>query len=308
MDRHGFVDFHKHIAFQPEGEYLELPCGKCAACKAKNVRSWAIRAHHEAVTTTRKVRTGSGTAEIPHGCFLTLTYAPEHLPPDNSLNHAHFQNFMKALRRNNTKKIRYLMCGEYGSEEHTNRPHYHALLFGKDFHRDRKVHRKTEDTTEWISEELTDTWGKGHCTLSPLNFATASYVAGYTFKKLNANHEEHARAIYGAGIFPIAYELQTRKPEYIAMSRRKGLGTDWFEKYWPEVYPRDSVIINGKEFPPPTFYDKLLAASQPCLYDQVIAQRREYLESLGPTGRQQLRSRRLNFEAKFATKNKRDKI
>jgi hypothetical protein len=46
-----------------------------------------------------------------------LTYDPEHLPEDGSLNVVHFQKFMKRLRdRIKPLKIRFFHCGEYGDK------------------------------------------------------------------------------------------------------------------------------------------------------------------------------------------------
>lgn len=48
-----------------------------------------------------------------------------------------------------------------------------------------------------------------------------------------------------------------RLPEYTTMSRRKGIGKDWFDKYLVDVYPRDRIFIReSKRFVrPPKYYD-----------------------------------------------------
>jgi hypothetical protein len=44
--------------------------------------------------------------------FITLTYDPDHLPKDGSLNVVHFQKFMKRLRKKiSPLKIRFFHCG-----------------------------------------------------------------------------------------------------------------------------------------------------------------------------------------------------
>ena len=77
-------------------------------------------------------------------CFVTLTYAPEHVPQlvdtssgevSLSLNKKHLQDWFKRIRRNfQLKKIKaefkYFACGEYGPR--TLRPHYHIFFFGLD--------------------------------------------------------------------------------------------------------------------------------------------------------------------------------
>ena len=42
------------------------------------------------------------------------------------------------------------------------------------------------------------------------------------------------------------------------MSRKPGIGYDWFQKYKTDVYPNDYVIVKGKEIKPPRYYDSLL--------------------------------------------------
>lgn len=236
---------------------------------------------------------------IPCGSFITLTYNDEHLPLDGSLNVKHWQTFAKRLRHR-LGPFRFLHCGEYGPA--TNRPHYHACLFGIDFHDDRKVFKTDGNKTLWTSELLEKTWGKGFCTVGPLNYQTASYVAGYVLKKLNKTQWDYHEGLTICSHEPIAL---AKRPEYVTMSRNDGLGSTWFEKYWPEVYPLDQLHINGKTFRPPKYYDTLLERIQPCLYDQVMASRAEHLELLGPTSDLELRARKLNWEARFKTKTER---
>lgn len=39
------------------------------------------------------------------------------------------------------------------------------------------------------------------------------------------------------------------------MSRRPGIGSEWFRKYGGTAYVWDSVVMNGHEMRPPRFYD-----------------------------------------------------
>ncbi len=50
-------------------------------------------------------------------------------------------------------------------------------------------------------------------------------------------------------------EVFRLKPEYTTMSRRPGIGSNWFKKYHTDVFPSDTVISNGKHSRPPKFYD-----------------------------------------------------
>lgn len=172
-------------------------------------------------------------------CFLTLTYDDDHLPDGQTLVLKDWQLFAKRLRKK-IGKFRFMHCGEYGEEK--NRPHYHALLFGQDFSEDRVFWKTTKNGHRtYISETLTNTWGKGHCLIGDLSFESAAYVARYNMKKIN-----------GASAGP---HYNGRKPEYMTMSRRPGLGQGWIEKWKHDVFPSDEVIVNGRRTRPPKYYD-----------------------------------------------------
>ena len=141
--------FYKGLK-QASDSVLSLPCGKCMGCRLERSRQWAMRCMHEAQMHE-------------DNCFITLTYRPDDLPKDGSLNKKHFQDFMKRFRhRYSDTKIRYYMCGEYG--EDFGRPHYHACIFGFDF--PDKVHWKTFNGCKlFTSEILEDLWSFGFCTV-----------------------------------------------------------------------------------------------------------------------------------------------
>jgi len=89
-----YRSFDGQIRFDEKrnGEPLELPCGQCIGCRLERSREWAIRMVHEA-------------SMHEDNCFITLTYAPEYLPPDGSLVKSDFQKFMKRLRKQVKKKF-----------------------------------------------------------------------------------------------------------------------------------------------------------------------------------------------------------
>lgn len=215
---------------------MTIACGQCIGCRLAKSKEWAIRCVHEAQLHEKN-------------CFITLTYNNENLPTDGNLRVRDFQLFMKKLRsKHPNEKIRFFHCGEYG--EKFSRPHYHAALFNFDFE-DKEVLRKTRGTTLWVSEELNKIWGKGFATIGELNFNSAAYIARYITKKITgAQAEEHYEQMNEYG------ELIQRQKEYITMSRRPGIAKEWVEKYKSDVYPSDEVIINGKKFRPPKYYDR----------------------------------------------------
>lgn len=53
------------------------------------------------------------------------------------------------------------------------------------------------------------------------------------------------------------------------MSNRGGIGRAFVEKYFDEIYPADSVLVNGHLVQPPRFYDKILEQRDPALFKEV---------------------------------------
>lgn len=148
-------------------------------------------------------------------------------------------------------KIRFFHCGEYG--EKNDRPHYHACIFGYDF--PDKEHYKTRDGVKlYKSETLKKLWDNGFVTVGDVTFESAAYVARYVTKKITgkAAEKHYNRSIDGEG-FVLLRKLEA---EYVTMSRRGGIGENWYKEYKTDVYPSDEVIIRGKKMRPPRFYDK----------------------------------------------------
>lgn len=196
-------------------------------------------------------------------CFLTLTYDPEHLPENNTLVKAHFQKFMKRFRKYiYPKKIRFFHCGEYGSK--TQRPHYHAIIFGYDFP-DKEVYRKTElGHTLWTSKTLDSIWTLGHAWIGTVTFESAAYVARYVIEKINVSEKSPARirAMWeGKYVNKVTGEI--RQQEYTTMSRRPGIGKDWYDKFMYDIYPKDYAIMRGVKVRPPKYYDGLYELTDP---------------------------------------------
>lgn len=103
------------------GQRLQLPCGKCFACRGKRASGWSFRLIKEAEVSTSAL-------------FITLTYEPEKTPITQNgfktLLKSDLQKFFKRLRKLNTEKLKYYAVGEYGGK--TLRPHYHIILFNAD--------------------------------------------------------------------------------------------------------------------------------------------------------------------------------
>jgi len=232
---------------------LELPCGSCLGCLKKRGQEWALRCVHEASLHSRS-------------CFVTLTYAPEHVPANGSVNVRDWQLFAKRMRRAGLR-FRFLMAAEYG--ERNFRPHYHACIFGQDFGADRVPWRRRGEHVLYSSKLLEELWGLGFASVGSLSLQSASYVARYCLKKVASKVKtERLRRID-----PRTGEEFYVRPEFATMSRRPGLGADWYERYKRDVFPSDEVVHDGKRHGVPNFYLKRLEAADPVLHLSLKAAR-----------------------------------
>lgn len=231
---------------------VDLPCGQCIGCRLERSRQWAIRCSHEAQMHE-------------DNSFVTLTFSDEHLPksPEGvvSLDGKVFQDFMKRLRFRFGAGIRFFHCGEYG--ETFGRPHHHACLFNFDF-KDKVEWRETRDGHKvWRSDALEELWPFGQSEIGSVSFESAAYVARYITKKVTG---EGADAHY-----------RGRKPEFVTMSRRPGIGKAWFDVFKSDVYPFDEVVLRGKEMKPPKYYDRQFELAYPSDFCKVKDKRKQGL-------------------------------
>ena len=261
---------------------LKIPCGRCVGCRIDYSRGWAVRCSHEASLHL-------------FNCFITLTYSPEFLPLDGSLDLKHFQKFMKRFREKVAPlKIRFFHCGEYG--DLTRRPHYHALIFGYDFP-DKVLLKQSKSGDLYTSEMLTKLWGKGHCSVGALTFESAAYVSRYVMKKVTG---DPAKAHYEAIDYETG-EIFNLKPEYVTMSRMPAIAREWFNRFKDDVYAnkKDFITVNGRKMRPPKYYDRLLKNLDPDLMEDIIEQR---LDSFDPSNStpERLDVRRQVSEARLA--------
>lgn len=200
-------------------------------------------------------------------CFITLTYNNEELPENGTLVKRDLQLFFKKLRKKlDPKKIRYYACGEYGDEN--GRPHYHACLFNY-IPTDGVLVRERDDYKLYYSKTLDKIWEKGLTTYGALTFESAAYTARYVTKKINGDKaDEHYKRVD-----PETGEIIQLLPEFATMSRRPGIGTEWYKKYKTDVFPSDEVILRQQKMKPPKFYDKILEIEKPELHDQIKSDR-----------------------------------
>lgn len=174
--------------YAPTDAGMDVPCGKCTMCRIRRASDWAIRCEHE-------------MEDWEHACFARFSYNDENLPDDLGVSKDELQRLFKRLRKRLGVPIKYLACGEYG--ETTERPHYHALIFGYSrrwqFAGDNQLRNHSNfhwNGTCWnvIHGPLSDCWTKGHVTLGYAGPQAARYIAGYTLKsnvgKLNGYHHD----------------------------------------------------------------------------------------------------------------------
>lgn len=230
---------------------VTLPCGRCIGCKLEYSKKWAVRCVHEATL-------------YQQNCFITLTYNDENLPYAGdrpTLLKRDWQLFMKRLRKKYGNGIRFYMCGEYGDKNL--RPHYHAILFNFNFP-DLKVISNRSGYKLWTSEGLSSIWTFGFHTIGEVSFESSAYVARYILKK-------HDKKDYG-----------NAEKEFVLMSRKPGIGLEFYKKWKSDIYPLDAVFIQreGKlvQMKPPRYYDNKLELDSFQTFMDVKRRRKKYAE------------------------------
>ncbi|WNK12851.1 MAG: replication initiator protein [Microvirus sp.] len=219
----------RRLVFKKEragtGVAIKVPCGRCSGCRLEHSRQWAVRCMHE-----KRLHNASA--------FLTLTYNDDNIPSGNSLSKRDLQLFLKRTRKELGSGLRFFACGEYG--ETTARPHYHVLLLSNSF-TDLTSHRLLNENKLYTSKTLAKLWPVGHHMIGDVTFESAAYVARYCMKKITGKKAET--------------HYNGRQPEFITMSRKPGLGTGYFDKYYNELLNHDAIIVNGHPAALPRFYD-----------------------------------------------------
>lgn len=120
---------------------------------------------------------------------------PGQVRPGPTLIRKDLSDWLKRLRityqrRNeNSLPLRFFACGEYGNE--TQRPHYHAILFGYRgcaYTRSRYSDGRTIDCCS-SCDLIRDTWGHGIVECQQLAAPHLRYVAGYITKKMTSKYD-----------------------------------------------------------------------------------------------------------------------
>lgn len=252
---------------------LKLACGQCRGCRHDRAAAWSVRLGHEAKISSC-------------ASFITLTYEDDKLPSDYSVHKRDFQLFMKRLRAARGGRIRFFGVGEYGDD--FGRPHYHALLFGEAFYADRKPWAKRNGHQVYRSDALESLWPFGHSELGSVTAASAGYVARYSVKKMTGDlaKDHYLRPS------PVDGKMHQVEPEFAVMSRRPGIGTEWFNRFAGDAFPSDFLIVDGRRKPVPSFYLRKLPDAD-SVDASSVPEGRLLRELAAPSGVKVKRSRKL---------------
>lgn len=146
---------------------IEVPCGRCPACRRRKQNEWAFRIMEE-----------SNYSKF--SAFITLTSDDDHLFYSDSgiptLSSDRIHKFTKDLRYR--YNYRYFLCGEYGDK--FDRPHYHMIFFSND-----------DVSVEKLTEDLLKVWPDGHVKVQyPLTPGRAKYCAKYSMKQVGYDYRD----------------------------------------------------------------------------------------------------------------------
>ena len=252
------------LGYQVLDSYDDVPCGQCIECRLNYARSWSCRIMNEVSLYPEST------------CwFVTCTYDDDHLPPArpiikvddetgeittrisefNTICLKDHQDFMKRLRRHfadkSDMKVKFFASLEYG--EKSLRPHIHYILFGV-YLDDLRLYKITPSGDKlYTSECLQSIWNypyeeRGFVTVGAVTVDSASYIARYAIKKRKMIDTKF-------------YEDMGIDPERLVMSRRPGIGKEWFEQHKDEIYDCDEIVLPSRTgaitVKPPRYYDKL---------------------------------------------------
>lgn len=211
-----------HVKDKFTGEYIPVPCSKCPPCKKRRTSGWSFRLVKEGERSLSAL-------------FVTLTYNTETVPITENgfmnLDKADVQKFMKRLRKLSKQKLKYYVCGEYGTKRM--RPHYHLIIFNAD---------KEKVEQAWTLDRRP----LGQIYIGDVNEASIGYTLKYMTKK---------------GKIPLHHN-DDRQKEFSLMS--KGLGSNYItEKMvkWHKNNVEERMYCNikgNKKIAMPRYYkDKI---------------------------------------------------
>lgn len=198
--------------------YITLfPCGQCLPCINMSRYRWVKKCEIEKLNWN-------------YCYFITLTYDPEHLPIDRSLNVKHVQNFIRYLRSEFGKNypLRYLIAGEYGSKY--DRPHYHCIIF-TNYELDLKFWYMAEEGPLFMCDLIDKCWlHKGLCVIAHDNNSSSfgyvvSYSNKYKLKQVWNTFDKTKKRIENNVMND--YSIPANEKQIVIDFALEQLGTDW---------------------------------------------------------------------------------
>jgi len=217
--------------------------------------------------------------------FLNITYDDEH--NSGGLSIRDIQLLYKKLRHKNDKPIKHFTAGEYG--DRTQRPHYHAIIFGMEQPKDKQRWDKEYNH----SQTLNNLWGKGNITFTDLTDARIAYATGYVLKKAG-----YRKQIY---CDEDGVDLQ---PPFRIMSQ--GLGKAYLEKYHEDLkYGYYQGRENRQTIP--RYYLDWLKREKEQLMAKIETRRDAHRQTLEPPNRERLKDAQIIMEQRVK-QHKRDRI
>lgn len=295
LERYDFItkkvvkrDYNEIKSVDPDA--FLVPCGKCIGCKMDYSRAWADRMMLE-------LESNNGKA-----VFITLTYDDYHLVNKNgfsldekvdrgsfqcsldgkllyndygSLYKKHLQLFMKKLRKELDKqqiKVRFYAVGEYGSWEHSHRPHFHIVLFGlglDDLSRKVPVGQNELGQKVFTCPLIFRCWNRGFVSVGDVSWRSCAYVARYVNKKVLDPGENYL------------IESAELNPLFSLMSRKPGIAKKYLEDH-PGCLDYTSIYISdsdgSKKINIPKYFVNQLKLTDPQKADIIISQRAAYAQ------------------------------
>lgn len=249
-----YVDSVSKRASKIVREFIEIPCGNCLQCRIDYTKQWADRCmlemkNHESsyfLTVTydddHVPKSGTKQFDSDTGEYIGLKYDGECM----SLRKKDLQDFFKRLRKNSKQKIRYYACGEYGDD--TCRPHYHIIAFGLKLDDLVPLGNPNQRGCYYSSKLLDECWPNGKIIVAEATYETCAYTARYVMKKLKGKSADF-------------YKLYDIEPEFVVMSRRPGIGREFYDDNKRKFIDYSSIAVgdsNGSHNIKPSRYFKSL--------------------------------------------------
>lgn len=160
--------------------------------------------------------------------FVTLTYSDRHLPKGMAGVKRDLQLFLKRLRKAVGPGVRFFACGERGKIGY--RLHAHMILFNCPL---KDAYLISRDPYRYFSDTLDFAWRLGIVHIGKVTPESCAYVARYCMKK--SPHDD----------------------SFITMSRRPGIGCQFYEDNFHRILEHNAVPIPGVgPRKPPRYFKK----------------------------------------------------